>query len=218
MTAIWDDVACLLTNELEAPKTNCYGEEEQALFTPRVVGLMNQAKMCWAEAVFGKHELPISLAVRLIANGQKPTRNDYFFKKWDRTQTLCPICPKVGTFVDCRVHHSVEWEKVYLTITLKQLLAVIPLVVVGLCLSALFLWRLINNALAMANLGRFIWILCNFLGLVLFYFHYLFYREYLDTLGTLVFFTTVPSFIIYILGFMSCKPQGSMGGQTVSTL
>ena len=37
-TAIWDDVACLLTNELEAIKTNCYGEEEQALFTPRIVG------------------------------------------------------------------------------------------------------------------------------------------------------------------------------------
>ena len=91
----------------------------------------------------------------------------------------------MGTFVDCRVHHSVEWEKVYLTITLQHLLVVIQLVVVGLCLSALFLWRLINNALAMANLGRFIWILCNFLGLVLFYFHYLFYREHLDTLGTL---------------------------------
>ena len=148
---------------------------------------MNKAKMCWAEAVFGKHELHMSLAVRLIANGQKPTRKDYFFQKGDRTQTLCPICHKVGTFVDCRVHHSVECEKVYLTITLQHLLVVILLVVVGLCLSTLFLWRLINNALAMANLGRFIWILCNFLALVLFYFHYLFYREHLDTLGTLVF-------------------------------
>ena len=103
-------------------------------------------------------------------------------------QTLCSVCPKVGTFVDCRVHHSVEWENVYLTITLQHLLIVIPLVVLGLCLSGLFLWRLINNALAMVNLGRFIWIFFYFIGLVVFYFHYLCYRDHLDSLGTLPFF------------------------------
>ena len=51
-------MACLLVNELEALRTNCYGEEERALFTPRVVNLMSKAKACWDEAVFGKHELP----------------------------------------------------------------------------------------------------------------------------------------------------------------
>ena len=50
------------------------------------------------------------------------------------------------------------------------------------------MWRLINNALAMVNLDRFIWIFCNFIGLVVFYFNYLCYRDHLDSLGTLPFF------------------------------